>query len=274
MRLEGKIAVVTGAARGIGAAIAIRLAEEGADVACLDLRPGDSTVSVIQEIGRRGCAIATDVSDSASVGAACAEISRAMGVPTVVVNNAGIIIRKRALDYTDDDWDRTMKVNLLGQWHVVRHFARKMVECEEPGGIVNIASATALVPTYGRAAYIASKAAVVGMTKALALDLAEFDIRVNCVVPGATETEIWADYPADPEVYQQNLLLTPLRRWGLPSDVAAGVAFLSSPDAAHITGAVLAIDGGTSAGSPGGTPWPDLRTLQARPRPRHASKRR
>jgi len=266
MTLEGQVAVVTGAARGIGAAIASRLARDGADIAVLDQEPSDRSVAAIEALGRRAFGLVTDVSVAADVRDAAREVEAALGPATIIVNNAGIIIRKAALDYTDEDFDRTIRVNLLGQWHVTHHFAKRLAEIGSPGAVVNIASATALIATYGRAPYIASKAGVVGLTKALALDLAEYDIRVNCVVPGATETEIWADYQDDPQVYQQNLLLTPLRRWGQPEDVAAGVAYLVSDEAAHVTGTVLAVDGGTSAGSPGGMRWPELRDVRPRPR--------
>ena len=249
MKFKDKVALVTGAASGIGKATAIRFAEDGADVAIPDINAqgAAATVRSIENMGRRALAIETDVSDSVQVRRAITSTIEHLGRIDVVVNNAGINIRKDLAEFTDDDWRRVLGTNLDGVWffcrYVLDHFLKRGSGC-----IVNIASIGAFQASYDRAPYMASKGAVVSLTQALATDLAEKNIRVNAVAPGMTSTGM-SPVVQNPEMDAMTKFLAPMRRWAQPNEIANAVLFLASEEASYITGTVLRVDGGMMAGN-------------------------
>ncbi|MDL4770560.1 MULTISPECIES: 2,3-dihydro-2,3-dihydroxybenzoate dehydrogenase [Thermomonosporaceae] len=251
--IEGRTAVVTGAARGIGAAVARALAEAGARVAVVDV---DAAGAAAVAAGLPGPALAcpADVSDPAAVEDLTGRAERELGPIGVLVNAAGILRPGPALEVTDADWAATLAVNAGGVLHTCRAVARRMVP-RRAGVIVTVASNAARVPRTQLAAYAASKAAAVQYTKCLGLELAEHGIRCNIVSPGSTDTamqrDLWAD-PAegvrsavegDPAAYRTGI---PLGRVADPADVADAVRFLVSDRARHITLHDLYVDGGAS----------------------------
>lgn len=257
MRFEGKKALVTGAGHGIGRGIALRLASEGARVALHD-RNLDNARAVAEEIraaGGAADAYEVDVADPADVRRAIAETVSDMGDIQVLVNNAGVNSYKGVFEFTDDDWDWIVGVNLKGTWNYCRYLGQHMAEANG-GAIVNVSSNGYLASAYMRAPYMASKGGVRALTMALALDLADYGIRVNDVAPGTTETGMTR--PANPRpgyaAPSMVALLTPQHRYGTPAEIAAVVAFLASDDASFVTGASYVVDGGYSAGVPLGLP--------------------
>ncbi|MFI5778995.1 SDR family oxidoreductase [Nocardia sp. NPDC051570] len=257
----GRVLVVTGAAAGIGAAIAAELASDAAAVALWDRDPRVHTVA--QEISDRTTgfvhAAEVDVSDGKSVARAFADFTARYGPADVVVHAAGVMDSGTALDITPQAWERSLAVNATGTMHVLQHAARAMVEAGR-GAIVVLTSNAASTPRIGMAAYCASKAAATAFTRALALQVAPHGVRVNMVSPGSTNTAMLrglfgdADQPlpeaartgvldGDPDDYRLGI---PLRRIAEPADIAAAVRFLVSDDARHITMHDLRVDGGAT----------------------------
>ena len=227
MELTGKTAVVTGAARGIGKATADLLQRSGCTVARLDLQPGESILPC-------------DVTDEASIEAAFAQV----GKVDILVNNAGIALRKNALEISRDEWDKVIDVNLTGLFLCSRIAARSM---KQTGGgcIVNLASIMGLSGgIFANPAYQASKGAVVNLTRALALEWAEHDIRVNAVAPTFVRTEFTAAIFSNPEVLAKVMQHTPLGRLPEVEDIAQAIVFLAGPAARCITGVTLPVDSG------------------------------
>jgi NAD(P)-dependent dehydrogenase (short-subunit alcohol dehydrogenase family) len=241
--LEGQVALVTGASRGIGRAVAERLAAEGASVVLNDHpNAAEELEAVAAAIGGNGVraeVAVADVSDAAAVQAAVSGALDRFGAIDIVVNNAGISATGPIDELTEDDWDRTLDVNLKGQWLVTRALVPGMRE-RRRGSIVNIASELGLAGEADLSPYVAAKAGVIGLTKALAKELAPHGVRVNCVAPGPTDTAILPDWERTPEY----VAAIPLSRIGLPADIAAAVWFLASPASAWTTGQVLSPNGG------------------------------
>ena len=237
--LAGQIAIVTGASQGIGAAIARRMAFEGAIVAAWDvaLPKEDGFGDMLDRITPFIC----DVSDAASVAAALRDTEAALGPITSLINNAGITRDHLMRDMTVDEWDMVMGVNLRGPFNTTKAVSVGMV-ARRQGTIVNISSLGGKVGTIGQANYCASKAGLVGFTKATAKELARFAIRVNAIQPGLVDTPM--TQALRPEIYEMKLKEVPLGRAGVPDDIGWGCVFLSSAMSSYITGFVLEIGGG------------------------------
>jgi 3-oxoacyl-[acyl-carrier protein] reductase len=243
--LTGKVALVTGASRGIGAAIAVRLASEGATVA-INYYPGceDDAAAVVREIesaGGRAAAFSGDVSDSASCQECVDAIVGKLGTIDILVNNAGITRDGLIVRVTDADWNAVISTNLTGVFYMTRATAKVMMKART-GSIVNIASVVGMMGNAGQVNYSAAKAGVIGVTKTTARELASRGVRCNAVAPGFIDTPMTqALTDAQRQAIAQTIAMT---RLGTADDVASAVTFLASDDAAYITGQVLAVDGG------------------------------
>ncbi len=242
--MNGRVALVTGGARGIGRAIALKLASLGADVAVLDagaLETTEQTAAEIRALGVKACAVRCDITDADQVAAAVKQVKDELGGVDILVNNAGITRDKLALRMSPEDFDAVINVNLKGTFLMIRalyaDFMRKRY-----GRIVNIASIAGLMGNAGQANYAASKAGVVGLTKTIARELASRGVTCNAVAPGFIETPMTANMNQD--ALEAASKTIPVGRMGKPEDVAAAVAFLVGDDAGYITGAVLNVDGG------------------------------
>jgi NAD(P)-dependent dehydrogenase (short-subunit alcohol dehydrogenase family) len=252
-RLAGKVALITGAGRGIGAAIAHAFAREGAAVvlAELDLETAQTTAQAIAaQPGARALAVQTDVTQSASVQHAVSEAERAFGPLDVLVNNAGINVFCDPLTMTDDDWRRCFAVDLDGVWNGCRAALPGMVE-RGAGSIVNIASTHAFKIIPGCFPYPVAKHGVLGLTRALGIEYAPRNVRVNAIAPGYVETQLthdWWGAQDDPAAARQATLdLQPMKRIGRPDEVAMTAVFLASDEAPFINASCITVDGGRSA---------------------------
>lgn len=251
--LTGQVAIVTGAASGIGQAIALRLAEAGAHVVVADL-DSDGAARTVATIESRGGSVMVHAADLGKTAAAAALIEAAAGAygrVDVLVNNAGIYPSAPALEVTEQAWDRTLDLNLKALFFLSQAAGRRMAAGGRGGRIVNITSKDAVHPTRHLAHYDASKAGAHMLTKALALELAAHDIRVNSVMPGAVETPGAGRYarkgtPTTEILYQAlgGPTRIPLRRLGTPDDVARAVLFLSTAASEYVTGTTILVDGG------------------------------
>lgn len=243
-RLASHGAIVTGAARGLGRAIAERLAAEGAAVAIadVDLPSAEAAARALHNAGGRALAVPVDVRHGDSVAAAMRQTVAALGVLDILVNNAGVVRDKRLEEMSDDDWDVVLDVDLRG-YFVCARAALPHLRARGWGRIVNISS-RAYLGNPGQANYSAAKAGVVGMTRALSMELARDGITVNAVAPGAIDTALVRDHPRSAEIIERAIKVQPIKRLGTPEDVAAAVAFLCSDDAGFISGDVLHVSGG------------------------------
>ncbi|MGB8366554.1 MAG: SDR family NAD(P)-dependent oxidoreductase [Rhizomicrobium sp.] len=242
MSLKGKVAVVTGGARGLGRAIALRLAEDGADVAVWDLRPegAEETAALIRETGGHAIACAGDASRADDI-AKCAARTRAeLGPITILVNNAALSPFGSFESITEEMWDRLMAINLKGPFLCCKELIPDMLAAGW-GRIVNISSSAAQTGAASSVHYGASKGGVIGLTKSLAIEYATRGITVNSVPPGFVNTEGLRESPVDVAAYAPT---TPMKRPGRPENIAAAVAFLASEDADYITGHTLSVNGG------------------------------
>jgi 3-oxoacyl-[acyl-carrier protein] reductase len=241
---SNKIALVTGSARGIGRAIAETLASRGASVVIADVRAelAEATAKEIaSSYGQRTLAVAVDVVSGESVKAMVERVLAEFGRIDILVNNAGITRDNLIMRMEESDWDLVLNINLKGAFNCAKAVVRTMMK-QRYGRIVNIASISGLAGQAGQANYSASKAGLIGMTKALARELGSRQITVNAVAPGFIPTDLTKDLPA--ELKDASLKMIPLGRWGSTQDIAAAVAFLASDEAAYITGHILSVDGG------------------------------
>jgi 3-oxoacyl-[acyl-carrier protein] reductase len=241
--LEGKIAVVTGAAQGIGRAIAETLARHGADVVVADLDPGRSqeTVEALKTLGRRALNLKVNVAEVSEAKSMADQVLKDWGRIDILVNNAGITRDGLLVRMKEEDWHLVLQVNLSGTFHCVKAVLPSMTK-QRYGRIVNIASIVGVMGNAGQANYAASKAAVIGLTKTLAREYASRSITVNAVAPGFIDTAMTQSLPADVKEALQKQI--PLGRLGRPADVAEAVGFLASDAASYITGQVIHVNGG------------------------------
>jgi L-rhamnose 1-dehydrogenase len=248
MRLQGKVAIVTGAARGIGRAIAARFGQEGARVAIVDVREaeGRETVRLIEAAGGQAMFVSTDVSRSDQVQAMIRAVLDRWGTIDVLVNDAGICPFETFLEMPEALWDQVLDVNLKGYFLVSQAVARLMVERGIRGRIIAVSSISAEFGGSSQAHYCASKAGINLLMKSMAISLGPHGINVNAVLPGTIETDINREALADPAVRDYWSQRAPLGRLGQPDDIAGPVLFFATGDSAWCTGALLVVDGGTS----------------------------
>lgn len=248
---------MTGGGHGIGGAISKRFATEGAVVAVhdLNLENAQSVVDEIEQSGGRAKAYAVDVASSSDVRLCVEKTISELGQIDVLVCNAGVNKYKSVFEYTDEEWDWIISVNLTGTWNYCRYLGEHMAE-KGGGAIVNVSSNGAFTTAHMRAPYMASKGGAHSLTKALALDFADYGIRVNDVAPGNTDTGMTRPDSPRPGYASKEIvgMLTAMHRYGKPEEIAAAVAFLASDDASFITGSTIIVDGGYSAGTPLGLP--------------------
>ena len=244
-----RAAFVTGASRGIGAAIAVGLAREGYDVAVSSTRPEklSEVVAELKSAGARAAAVALDVRSQASIDQAMATAIGALGPLDVLVNNAGVALKKPALEVTGAQWDEVVGTNLTGTFFMSQKMGRHLAESGRPGSIISIASTHGLVGLAERSLYGIAKAGVMHMTRMLAIEWAERGIRVNAIAPGRVETASRAESFTDPGYREWATARIPLARFGTVEEIAAAACYLASPAAAYITGQTLVVDGGLTA---------------------------
>jgi len=243
MKLKDKVAFVTGAAQGIGKAVAIALAKEGANIIVSDINfePAAQTAKEIEALGVKTLALKTNVADLGDVENSINEAVAAFGRIDILVNNAGITKDNLLLRMKKEEWDAVISVNLSGVFNCTKLVSRLMMK-NSYGKIINIASISGQAGTFGQANYAASKAGVIGFTKTVARELAGRNITANAVAPGFIQTAMTEKLPE--EIKKKMLEQIPLGKFGLPEDVANAVVFLSSPESDYITGQVIAVNGG------------------------------
>lgn len=241
--LENQIAVVTGAGRGIGRAIALRFAQAGADVVCVSRTAENSerVAGEVRTLGRRAWAYAVDVADAAAVNATAEKILAEATRVDILVNNAGVTRDGLLMRMSDEDWDAVLNTNLKGAFLFTKAFSRVFIK-QRSGRIINVASVIGLIGNAGQANYAASKAGLIGFTKSVARELASRSITVNALAPGFIETDMTS--ALNEEIRKQIQGKIPMSRFGTSEDIAGAALFLAGPDGRYITGQVLAVDGG------------------------------
>lgn len=243
MRLEGKVALITGGARGIGREIAMTLAKEGADIVIWDVNLSDArnTCKEIESLGRKTLAEQVDVTNFEMVETAVNKILDKYGKLDILVNNAGITKDNLLLRMSQQEWDAVLSVNLKGTFNCTKAVFRPMSK-QRSGRIVNIASIIGIIGNYGQANYAASKAGIIALTKTAARELAARNVTVNAIAPGFIQTEMTAKLPEDVKAKMMSAI--PMAKLGTPKDVANACLFLASNEADYITGQTIVVDGG------------------------------
>ncbi len=242
--LTGKVAIVTGAGRGLGRAMAIGLAGAGADLALVGSTTTDAAADTIRKMGRRVCQIRADLLRPDAVARIVEVTLKELGAIDILVNIAGIIRRAAVLEFTEIDWDEVVQVNQRSVFFLSQAVARQMVKQGRGGKIINIASMLSFQGGIRVSSYTASKSAVLGLTRILANELAPLGINVNAIAPGYMETDNTAALRADPKRNVEIRARIPAGRWGTPEDLQGAVVFLASAASDYMHGYTLAIDGG------------------------------
>ena len=248
--LEGKVAIVTGAGRGIGQQIAKKLAEQGAKVAVVDLKAEwcEETVGLVKAAGSEAIGLGCNVAESADVDATVKAVIAQFGTVDIMVNNAGITKDGLLMRMSDDDWDAVLNVNLKGTFLFTRAVSRPMMKNKAAdgtsagGSIINIASVVGIMGNAGQANYTASKGGVIALTKTTAKELGSRNVRCNAVAPGFIQSKMTDVLPED--VKKAYMDTIPLKRFGTAEDIAKCVAFLAGPEASYITGQIISVNGG------------------------------
>lgn len=246
LSLEGRVALVTGASRGIGRAIATTLAARGAKVAINYARQRDAAESVCEEIraaGGQALAIGFDVCDTAAVESAVKAITQELGALDILVNNAGVSVDALLMRAKDEDWERTIQINLKGAFVVSRACTRHLLRAKASGRVINISSVVGEQGNQGQSMYAASKAGLIGLTKSMAREFAPRGVTVNAITPGFIETDMTAE-GLQGDAREALIQKIPLGRVGASEEVAESVAFLAAPAASYITGHVMRVNGG------------------------------
>ena len=245
MKLEGKVALITGAGSGIGQAIALRFASEGADIAVNDivLPAAEKTAEAVRDLGRRAVAIQADVAVESQVNSMVDRAIQELGGVHILVNNAGLSSGGPVMDESLEDWDRMVAIVLRGTYLCSRRAARWM-SAHGGGKIVNISSNAGFKGGPGMSAYSAAKAGVMSLTRSMAAELAPFKIHVNSIAPGLIDTPMTRNTLAKRFPVEQLFERIPLGRWGDPDEIARPALFLASDDASYVTGVTLSVDGG------------------------------
>ena len=243
MRLDGKVSLITGSARGIGRAIALAFAKEGAHIVVADvnLAEAEKTAKDIEALGGKTLALAMDVTDFTKTEEALNKILDKFGKVDILVNNAGITKDNLLLRMSQQDWDAVINVNLKGTFNCIKAVSRPMIK-QRYGKIINIASIIGIIGNAGQANYAASKAGIIALTKTAAKELASRNINVNAVAPGFIQTDMTAKLPE--EIKKKMMEVIPLDKFGTPEDVAAVCLFLASEDSSYVTGQTIVVDGG------------------------------
>lgn len=246
--LSGRRALVTGASRGLGAAMALGLAEAGADVVCASSRPGGAaaTAATICATGRKAWTVDGDLANADERNAMADSAERAAGTIDILVNNGGSIARYPAESYPETEWNRVLQTNLDAVFFLSQRFGRGMLE-RRSGKIINVASLLSFSGGITVAAYTASKHAVAGVTKALANEWAKHNVQINAIAPGYFATDNTQRLRDDPQRFADISARIPAARWGTPSDLAGAVVFLASPASDYMNGHLLVVDGGWMA---------------------------
>lgn len=248
-RLDGRVALITGGSKGLGRAIAQSLAEAGADVAIVSRTLADcrkAATEIAEQSGRRAAAFAVDVNKSDDLKKAAAEIEASLGPVDILVNNAGINIRGPIEELGESDFEAVMATNVTAPFLCSKIFGPKMVE-RGWGRVINLGSIMSVISLPGRAPYAASKAAIMGLTRTLALEWATKGVTVNAICPGPFATEMNKQLLNDPAKYKDFVSKIPMGRWGELSEIAGAALFLASDAAAFVTGSALFVDGGWTA---------------------------
>ncbi|MGA3007414.1 MAG: 2-dehydro-3-deoxy-D-gluconate 5-dehydrogenase KduD [Opitutaceae bacterium] len=243
-KLDGKVAVVTGAARGLGQGMALALAEAGADVVAVDILPADDTVKQVQALGRKAVAIAGNLGDRAAIPGVIANARKHFAALDILVNCAGIIRRADFLEFSEKDWDDVMGINIDAVFFLSQCFVRDVVARGAKGKIVNIASMLSFQGGIRVPSYTCSKSAVAGLTRLMANELATKGINANAIAPGYMATDNTAPLRADANRANAILERIPAGRWGTPDDLKGAVVFLASSASDYVNGYTIAVDGG------------------------------
>jgi 2-dehydro-3-deoxy-D-gluconate 5-dehydrogenase len=243
-RLDGKVAVVTGASRGLGQGYAQALAEAGADVVLVDIGPSPETEAQVKAQGRKALSVAANLADRTSIPRVIAEGKKLAGHLDILVNNAGIIRREDFEKFPEKDWDDVINVNLNAVFFLSQAFVRELLARKAPGKIINVASMLSFQGGIRVPSYTASKSAVMGLTRLMANELAARGITVNAIAPGYMATDNTAQLRADEARNKAILDRIPAARWGTPDDLKGTVVFLASPASDYVNGYTIAVDGG------------------------------